>query len=152
MLRRALPVLALVLAALAAVLLGGCGDASLSASQLRTQAGAICTRTAAATDRIALPSTPDQGDAFLRDGLARLRPAAAALGRLKAPAELRRRYDRAVQLAAQEIRLIARHEREIARGEDAVGAFRALQAALDPLTSEENAYWRGLEIPACVRS
>lgn len=150
--RRALPVLPLALVALVAALLAGCGDASLSASQLRTQAAAICTRAAVATDRIALPSAPDQGDAFLRDGLAQLRPAAARLGKLKAPAELRRRYDRAVQLAGQEIRLIARHEREIARGEDAVGTFRALQAALDPLTTEENAYWRGLEIPACVRS
>jgi len=37
-------------------------------------------------------------------------------------------------------------------GASAVGTFRALQAALDPLTSEENAYWRGLGIPACVRS
>lgn len=152
MVRRALPVLPLALVALAAALLAGCGEASLSASQLRTQASAICTRAAAATDRIALPTTPDQGDAFLRDGLAGLRPAAAQLSRLKAPAELRRRYDRAVQLAGQEIALIARHERELARGEDAVGTFRALQAALDPLTSEENAYWRGLDIPACVRS
>jgi len=150
--RRALPVLALALVALPAALLAGCGDASLSASQLRAQAGAICARTAAATDRIALPITPDRGDAFLRDGLAQLRPAAAKLGKLKPPAELHRRYDRAVQLAGQEIALIARHERAIARGEDAVGTFRALQAALDPLTSEENAYWRGLGIPACVRS
>lgn len=150
--RRALPFLlvALVLA-LAVLALGGCGDASLSASQLHSQASAICTRANAATDRIALPSTPDQGDGFLRAGLARLRPAAARLGALKAPSELRRRYDRAVQLARQEIALIARHERALARGEDAVGTFRALEAALDPLTSEENAYWRGLGIPACVR-
>lgn len=146
--RRAAP-----LAAIALLLaLGGCGDASLSASQLRTQAAAICTRANAATDRIALPSTPGESDGFLRDGLAQLRPAAARLGALKAPADLRRRYDRAVQLARQEISLIARHERAIARGEDAVGTFRALQAALDPLVSEENAYWRGLGIPACVRS
>lgn len=148
MLRRVAP-----LAAIALLLgLGGCGDGSLSASQLRAEAGAICARAAAATDRIALPSTPDQGDRFLQQGLAQLRPAAAQLGRLKAPTELRRRYDRAVQLAGQEIRLIARREREIARGEDAVGTFRALEAALDPLTREENAYWRGLRVPACARS
>jgi hypothetical protein len=148
--RRALPVLPLV--ALAAALLGGCGDGSLSASQLHSQASAICARANAATDRIALPSTADEGGRFLRDGLAQLRPAAARLGALKAPTDLRRRYDRAVQLARQEIALIARHERAIVRGEDAVGSFRSLETALDPLTTEENAYWRGLGIPSCVRS
>ena len=39
----------------------------------------------------------------------------------------------------------------IARGEDAIDTFRRLDAALEPLLRQENAYWRGLEIPACVR-
>jgi hypothetical protein len=149
MCRRLAPLLLACL--LPALALAGCGDDSLTAQQLHDQATAICERTAAATDRIVVPSTPSQGGRFLQQGLAHLRPAVAALRALKAPKELRDRYDRAVQLAGQEAALIARHEREIAGGEDVIDTFRRLETALEPLTMQENAYWRGLEIPACVR-
>ena len=150
LLPRALPVLVALPLALAPAL-AGCGDDSLSAAQLHAQASAICARTAAATDRIAVPSTPSQGGRFLQQGLAHLRPAVAQLRALKAPEELRERYDRAVQLAGQEIALIARHERAIAGGDDVIDAYRQLDGTLQPLTMQENAYWRGLEVPACVR-
>ena len=140
-----------LLAAVLLLALAGCGDDSLSASQLRTQASAICTRTAAATDRVALPSAPAQGDLFLRQGRAHLRPAAARLRALKAPQDLRQRYDGAAKLAGQEVALIARSEQALARGDDPADTFRQLAAALQPLTTEENAYWRGLGIDACVR-
>jgi hypothetical protein len=136
---------------LPAVALAGCGDDSLTARQLHDQATAICARTAAATDRVVVPSTPSQGGRFLQQGLAHLRPAVARLRALKAPEELRERYDRAVQLAAQEAALIARHERAIADGEDVIDSYRRLEIALEPLVLQENAYWRGLDVPACVR-
>jgi len=145
--RRALPVLAVLFS----IVLAGCGDDSLTAEQLRGQAAAICTRTAAATDRISVPSTPSQGGRFLQQGLTHLRPAVSQLRALKAPEELRERYDRAVQLAGQEVALIARHERAIAGGDDVIDSYRQLDAALEPLTMQENAYWRGLQVPACVR-
>ncbi|MFL5817793.1 MAG: hypothetical protein ACJ76L_09335 [Conexibacter sp.] len=131
--------------------LAGCGDDSLTAQQLHDQATAICTRTAAATERVVVPSTPSQGARFLQQGLSQLRPAVAQLRQLKAPEELRERYDRAVQLAGQEAALIARHERAIASGEDVIDTYRRLEAALEPLVMQENAYWRGLMLPACVR-
>jgi hypothetical protein len=143
--RRALPVLALLLA------LSACGDDSLTTQQLHDQATAICTRVAAATDRIAMPNAAAQGDSFLQQGLAELRPAAAQLSALKAPQALRNRYDRAVQLAGQEIALIARHERAIAGGDDVIDTYHRLDAELEPLVRQENAYWRGLDVPACVR-
>lgn len=149
MLCRAVPLATAVVLLLLA--LAGCGDNSLTAQQLHDQASAICTRTAAATDRIVVPSTPSQGGHFLQQGLARLRPAVAQLRELKAPANVRARYDRAVQLAGQEAALIARHERAIARGDDVIDTYRQLEAALEPLLMQENAYWRGLQVPACVR-
>jgi hypothetical protein len=149
MLRRLAPLAIAV--ALLPLALAGCGDDSLTAQQLHDQATAICTRTAEATDRVVVPSTPSQGGRFLAQGLAHLRPAVALLRDLKAPKDLRERYDRAVQLAGQEVALIARHEREIARDEDVIDTYRRLETALEPLTMQENAYWRGLEIPACVR-
>jgi hypothetical protein len=146
-LRRAL--LAAVVAL--ALAFAGCGSDALTTAQLHARAGAICRRMAQATDRIPLPSTPDQGGRFLAEGIARLRPAAARLRALKPPAGVRARYERAVALAAEEVALIARRRRGIAHGDDPIAAFRALEAALEPLTTEENAYWRGLGIPACVR-
>lgn len=148
MLRRPVPP-ALALVALLA--LAACGDDSLTAQQLHDRATAICARTAAATDRVAVPNAPSQGGRFLRQGLAHLRPAAAQLSALKAPSDVRERYDRAVQLARQEIALIARYERAISSGDDVIDTYRTLDAALEPLLREENAYWRGLEVPACVR-
>jgi len=153
MTRRALPAFALptVLTLACALALGGCGQDALSAAQLHARASAICRRTAQATDRIPTPSTPDQGGRFLAHGIARLRPAAARLRALKPPHAVRARYERAVQLAGEEIALIDRHRLAIARGEDPIATFRALDAALEPLIAEENAYWRGLDIPACTR-
>ena len=140
------PVLVFLLLALV-----GCGDSTLSSAQLRTRASAICAHTATATDRIAVPNTPAQGGRFLRAGLARLRPAAARLGALRPPSQLDDRYARAVQLARQEIALIAAHERAIAHGEDVIDTYRRLERRLAPLLREENAAWRGLHVPACVR-
>ncbi len=147
MLRRvAAPLLAAVPLALA-----GCGDGSLSSAQLHARATAICAEAAAATDRIALPNTPAQGGRFLREGLAQLRPAVAQLGELQAPEQLRERYERALQLARQELTLIARHERAIAAGDDVIDTYRRLDAALEPLVRRENASWRTLRLDACVR-
>ncbi|HMJ01354.1 MAG TPA: hypothetical protein VK506_00345 [Conexibacter sp.] len=136
---------------LLAIALGACGDDSLSAEQLRARATAICTRTAAATDRIAVPARPSEGGAFLAEGIAQLRVAARRLAALKAPEDLRERYDRAVELAGEEVALIARHERAIASGDDVIDTFRRLDDELEPLTVQEDAYWRALEIPRCVR-
>ncbi|MBS1869560.1 MAG: hypothetical protein JSS99_07845 [Actinobacteria bacterium] len=145
--RRALPLLALLLA----VALAACGDDSLTAAQLHDRASAICARTAAATDRIAVPNEPSQGGRFLNEGVAELRPAVAELHALKAPKVVRERYDRAVQLAGREVALIARHQRAIAAGDDVIDTYRRLDAALEPLLRQENAYWQGLQLDACVR-
>lgn len=149
--RRSLPV-AVALALLALVLLAGaCGDDSLSEDELKARATAICSRAAAAADRVPVPTRPSEGNAFLSEGLAQLRPAVRRLGALKAPEELRERYDRAVELAREELKLITRHQRLIDRGEDVIDTFRQLDGKLAPLIARENAYWRALDIPACVR-
>jgi hypothetical protein len=142
---------ATLLLAAATLTLVGCGDDAFSSAQLRTRASAICARTAAATDRIAVPNTPAQGARFLREGLAQLRPAAARLDALQPPSQLRDHYERAVQLARREIALIAVYERAIVHGEDAIDMYRRLERRLAPLVREENAYWRGLDVPACIR-
>ena len=133
------------------LLIRGCGDDSLSAEQLRSQAGAICARANGVTDRIAVPNAQSGGERFLREGLAQLRPATARLAALKPPEELRDRYERAVEQARAEITLISGTRRAIADGADVIDAFAALQARLGPTVDAGNALWRTLDIPACVR-
>jgi hypothetical protein len=145
--RVAIPLLVVLLAALA---LGGCGETSLSAAQLRTQASKICAQASARSDRVPPPSGPEQGERFLREGIAALRPAAKALAQLEPPSDLRESYRQAVQLNAQALALIERHERAIARGEDAAAEFNALQLALDRIVPIERSTWQALQISACA--
>lgn len=130
--------------------LGGCGDGSLSAGDLRAQASAICRQGGDAAAAVVLPASEDGGAAFLAAGVARLRPALAGLERLKPPGELRDSYEQALHVRRQELALVARDERAIARGEDAVATYRSLQSALMPLEALDDATWRALQIPACA--
>jgi hypothetical protein len=145
--RAGIAVLLLLAAALTG---GGCGDGSLSAGDLRTQASAICTRAGSATGRIAMPSSTDEGGRFLRTGVAEMRPALARLKTLKPPSDLRGSYDHALSARGQELAVIAQRATAIAHGKDTIATFRELQAALEPLTRIEDAAWRALEIPACL--
>ena len=129
----------------------GCGDDALSAGELRSQAGAICARANAITDRVAVPNAPSGGQRFLREGLAELRPAHMRLAALKPPDELRADYERAVALNLQQLALIGRTSRAIAGGADTIDAFAALQRRLAPVLAQENAAWRALDVPACMR-
>jgi hypothetical protein len=128
----------------------GCGDGSLSAGDLRTQASAVCLRSSDAAAAVALPASEDGGAAFLAGGVARMRPALAALGKLKAPRDLRDGYEQALHVRGQEITLIDRSQHAISRGADAVTTFRALQTQLTPLERLEDATWRALQVPACA--
>lgn len=142
---------AVVVVVLLVLLLRGCGDDSLSPEQLRSQAGEICARANAITDRVAVPNAPAGGVRFLEEGLAELRPASVRLAALKAPEELRDRYDRALSLMRDEIALIDRTVTSIRGGEETIDAFAVLQRDLAPVLTTENDVWRSLDVPACIR-
>ena len=69
---------ALLAAGVLAVAPGGCG-AGLGANELRTRASAICAQTAAATDRIPVPSTLDQGARNAQDAVSMIQTGESAL-------------------------------------------------------------------------
>jgi hypothetical protein len=135
------------------VLVRGCGggDDALSAEELRARASVICVRVTEATDRVAVPNAPAGGARFLAEGAELMRPAVRQLGELEPPEELRERYDAAVAMAAREVEMIARAERQIRADGAVISEFRALQRTLGPLVERENAAWRALGIRACVR-
>lgn len=150
--RPPLPALLLALLALSALALGACGGTNrLSAAELRSQAGAICRRTAEATDRIAVPNTPEEGGRFLRKGLLRMGPELMRLRALRAPSDLDPEYQQALMLATRELNAISAHEQRIRGGADVIDTFRALQAELAPIVATENRAWSDLALPACLR-
>jgi hypothetical protein len=148
--RRPVALAALLAACALAAGIAGCGDGSLSAGDLRTQAGAICARSSGAAAAVALPGSEDGGAAFLHAGVARLRPALTALNELAPPGDMREGYEQALHVRGQELALVAQSERAIARGADAVTTFRSLQTQLTPLENLEDATWRALQVPGCV--
>jgi hypothetical protein len=133
------------------LLLRGCGDDSLSAKELRSQAGEICARANAVTDRVAVPNAQAGGERFLREGLAQLAPASERLAALKPPSELRDDYEQAVTLMRQEVSAIRRAAVSIRSGGEVIDTFSALQQRLSGIVNVENSTWETLDIPACIR-
>lgn len=142
---------AVVVLVLFVLLLRGCGDDTLSAKELRSQAGEICARANAVTDRVAVPNAQSGGERFLREGLAQLAPASERLAALKPPAELRDDYEQAVTLIRQEVALIRRAAASIRSGGDVIDTFSGLQQRLSGVVNVENSTWETLDIQACVR-
>jgi hypothetical protein len=141
---------AVVLGAISLAVLGGCGSTSLSTAELRTQAGRICTIANRQTDRIPTPSTPAGGAAFLRRGIAVLRPELSALRSLLAGGTASREYATSMSAFAQKLNLLGGTLHDLTAGEDPVVAIKTLQSQLAPIEARENGAWEALEIPACV--
>jgi phage FluMu protein gp41 len=137
-------------AAIALVLLAGCGSSKLSTKQLRARASSVCKVAARKTARIPTPTNPAAGAAFLKRGIAALTPQVAALGRLKPPADVAAVYENSVHGLKQQLELAARTLRHLKAGDDPVAAMQALQRRLTPIESTVDGGWRALEIPACI--
>lgn len=149
--RHPLPAALLLLLALTIVALSACGSDRLSDNQLRSQASAICARTAQAIDNVPVPNTPDQGGRFLRRGLLQLGPQLTRLRALRAPTDLDPEYQQALTSANRELATISTYEERIRGGADVIDTFRALETTLTPIVENENRAWTDLELPACLR-
>lgn len=134
----------------AALVMGGCGSPPLSTSQLRAGASRPCLVARRQADRIPTPGSPAGGVAFLKGGIAALRPELASLRRLRAPSDLARDYATALAALSSELDALAATARELDQGYDAVIAIKTLQRRLAPIESERNGAMRALGIPACV--
>ena len=137
-------------AAVAAILLAGCGSSKLSTRQLRARATSICTVAARKTSRIPSPSDPAGGAEFLRRGIAVLTPEVAALRRLKPPSDVADVYENSVHGLEQQLRLAGVTLRHMRAGQDPVLAMKTLQEQLSPIEDSVDGGWRALEIPACI--
>ncbi len=137
---------ALLVAALAVT---GCGSHTLTDSQLRTRATRICKLATQRTDRIATPTTPGQGAAFLSRGIAAMTRELTALQRLSAPEDMSGDYRDAVHATGAELAAVRSTLKGLRAGNDPVVAMKTLQQELTPAEAKASSAWTTLELPAC---
>ena len=140
-----------ILAGVAALALAGCGGSSShSTERLREQAGRICTKALDAGALVEPPRVPGATAAFLRRGIAALRPELAALRTLRAPSEQAGAYSAAVGALARELTIVTATAHDLDRGADPLPVIKTLQHRLAPVEATGDAAWRSLDVPACV--
>ena len=137
-------------ASLAALAVAGCGGSSESMKRLQAQAGRVCTKTLDAGSLIRAPAVPARTSAFLRHGIAVLRPELAGLQRLRPPSEQADEYTAAVGGLDRELTILGLTVHDLDRGADPLSAIKTLQRRLAPVEAREDAAWRALGVPACV--
>lgn len=131
--------------------LAGCGgDGRLSAGELRSQAGTICSKERRATASVPTPTSPRGIVRFLDEGTAAIGPRVEDLARLRPPKELEAVYRNAVALAARQQREALAALRATRRGGDPVVALQSLARSTAPLARQEDRAWRVLQITRCV--
>ncbi len=137
--------------ACSALLLAGCGSSSLSGTQLRRKAGRICETAQRASEAIAAPTDPSEGQRFLRHGIAALAPQVTALHGLNPPSDLQDDYTTALRATDHELALLRSALRGLQGGNDPVVAIKTLQDALGPAEDDAARAWHELDVPACTR-
>jgi hypothetical protein len=140
-------------AALAAVILSGCGGSSGldSPVALRRAATAICKSTAPVKAPPAGEPSSKELTAFLSEGTSNLQSQLTRLTQLhSATGEVGDVYRGALGALSSQLRALRAATAAIKRGEDPALAFKALQAQLSSLQQQADNAWVALQIPACV--
>jgi hypothetical protein len=135
---------------LAVVLLAGCGGSQLSSSELHNQATQICQSAHSRSNRIPAPRDPSGGAAFLRRGIAVLRPELRQLRGLQAPGASSSEYATALAAFSQKVQILETAAGNLDQGADPVATFKTLQQQLSPVRAQEDGAWRALGVPACT--
>ena len=141
---------AIAVALALAVAVAGCGGSSESMRKLRAQATRICTGALAQQARIQPPPVPAATTAFLRRGIAALRPELAQLRKLRPPSERARTYAAALGSLARALTILTATVHDLDRGADPLTTIKTLEHRLAPVEANGNAAWRTLDVPACV--
>ncbi len=149
---RSAPALIVALVLGLTLVAAGCGSSSLSVQQLRTGATRACTVARQRLSQIPTPALPRGGSAFLKRGIATLRPELAELERLHPGGELAAQYDRARTATERELAALRSSLKGLRAGNDPVVAIKTLQQQLVPLELRAASAWRALGIDACTQT
>jgi hypothetical protein len=109
-----------LVAVAAAALVAGCGSSSLSASQLRSQAGQVCALAGHQAEQIKDPAALGGGVVFLRDGIAVLTPELRQLQKLTPSQASERSYATALGAFSGELHDLTTTVRGLDKGDDPV--------------------------------
>ena len=139
-----------LLASVAMLAVAGCGATSPTIGRLRTQADRVCNRALAQDVRIAPPPAPAGTAAFLRRGIAVLRPELTGLHTLRVPRAQAGAYSVALGSLARELAILISTAHDLDRGADPLTTIKTLQHRLAPVEADDDAAWRTLGIPACA--
>jgi hypothetical protein len=144
--RRHLAVLA------AAALLGaaGCGDDDQSESGYREEANAICDEAERKLEELPQPSTIDDLEGYLRQGIEISKEYDRSFRALSPPAELRAQHRRAIRLSRRGERLIETLVDDLAAGEPPLKTLQRALPKLDDIARESNSLARRMKLPDCV--
>jgi hypothetical protein len=134
-----------------ALMVAGCGgSSSMGARQLRARAVSVCRVATERLNRVPTPRVPSQGAAFLRGGIAALRPELAVLSAMHPGGELGGHFDTARKATEQELQVLQSSLKGLKAGNDPIVAVKTLQTQLAPLEKRANAAWRALGVPECA--
>lgn len=135
---------------LALVAVGCGGSSAVVAPQLRARAASVCTVATQRLNRIPTPQVPSEGSAFLRRGIAALRPELATLSAMHPGGDLGAHFDAARKATAQELDVLQSSLKGLTAGNDPIVAVKTLQTQLAPLEKQARAAWRALGVPDCA--
>jgi hypothetical protein len=138
------------LAGVVALAVSGCGSSSPTMPRFRAQATRVCTRALVQGARIAPPPVPAASAAFLRRGIAVLRPELARLRTVRVPSKQAGAYSAALASLGDELAILTATARDLDRGADPLTTVKTLQHRLAPVEANNDAAWRTLGVPACV--
>jgi hypothetical protein len=139
-----------IAASLVALAIAGCGGSSASMTRLRAEAGRVCAHALEQGTRIQPPAVPAATAAFLRRGIATLRPELAGLRTLRAAPEQAGTYSAALESLSRELAVLTATVHDLDTGADPLPTIETLQHRLAPLEANGSAAWRALGVPECV--
>jgi len=138
--------------ALVILLVAACGRKPLSTAEFQVRARSICLAERARSAQVPPPQAPADVPSFVSAALELVRPAVDKLSGLRAPDELRPRYETAVGLLRRRLGLLDDASKKLRDGAEPLATLAALQDKLAPLRRQEAREWPALGLPECARS
>ncbi|MDX6513439.1 MAG: hypothetical protein QOE36_2943 [Gaiellaceae bacterium] len=132
-----------------ALALAACGSKPLSPLEFRARASSICIAERLRSKQVQRPLAPADVTNFVAAALRILKPAVDKLGALRAPDELRPRFETALALLRRRLGLLQEAEKRLRDRAEPLGTFAALTPKLRPLRTEERGQWVAIGLPQC---
>jgi hypothetical protein len=130
--------------------LAACGSKPLDPAEFRARASAICVAERLRSKQVQRPLAPADVTKFVTAALRIVEPAVDKLGALRAPDELRPRFDSAVALLRRRLGLLQDAQKKLRDRAEPLATFAALAPKLQPLRLQESRQWVAIGLAQCA--